>query len=46
MYDRLRRKFIRGVAGGSEDDRHPSQARGKERIGLIIFASQPVRFRQ
>jgi hypothetical protein len=44
--DRLRRKFAGRIGGRGEDDRYPPQARGKERVGLVIFASQPVRFRQ
>ena len=43
---RMRSKGTSGVGGCSEDDGHLTQARGKDRIGFVIAARNPIRFRE
>ena len=43
---RVRRRCTSGVGGCSEDARHPTQIRSKNRIRAVVAAREPVRFRK
>jgi len=42
----MRRICTSGVSSCSEDDGHLTQTRSKDRIGFVIAAREPVRFRE
>ncbi len=42
----MRRGRTSGVSGCGEDDGHLMQTRGKDRVGFVIAAREPVRLRE